>query len=65
MYPGVQLPPEFDGGDEQSLDMRLPNKVYNKLKTHMQTAAKRSQRIHEKKEHSTMVSCSTVICNIY
>ena len=38
------------------LDLRLSNKVYNKLKTHMQTESKRSQKIHEKKEHSTMVS---------
>ncbi len=52
----LQFPPEFDVGDATKVKMRLPNHVYNKLKRHSAAEAKRAQRLHEKKEHSTAVS---------
>ena len=51
----TQLPPEFCSGDGEGMDMKLPNKVYNKLKAHSEADHKRSQKLHEKKEHSTSV----------
>lgn len=36
--------------------MKLTNKVYNKLKSHSLAESKKGQRVHEKKEHSTVVS---------
>ena len=52
----LQFPPEFETGDGCGIDMKLSNKVYNKLKQHSEQVDKRSQRLHEKKEHSTAVS---------
>ncbi|XP_062577269.1 serine/threonine-protein kinase RIO3-like isoform X2 [Saccostrea cucullata] len=49
----MDLPPEFQSGDGEGIDMKLPNKVYNKLKLHSLAENKRSQRLHEKKEFST------------
>ncbi|CAH1802206.1 unnamed protein product [Owenia fusiformis] len=48
-----QFPPGFQTGDDTQFDMKLNNKVYNKLKSHSIAENKRSQRLHEKKEHST------------
>lgn len=55
----IQFPPEFEVGDGEGMDMKLPNHVYNKLKSHSLSENKRSHRVHEKKEHSTAVSCTT------
>lgn len=52
----LQFPPEFESGDGEGMDMQLPNHVYNKLKCHSVSENKRSQKLHEKKEHSTAVS---------
>ncbi|KAJ8321907.1 hypothetical protein KUTeg_000378 [Tegillarca granosa] len=49
----MDLPPEFETGDGEGMDMKLPNHVYNKLKVHSMSENKRSHRLHEKKEHST------------
>ncbi|KAK3088153.1 hypothetical protein FSP39_015427 [Pinctada imbricata] len=49
----MDLPPEFHSGDGEGMDLKLSNKVYNKLKLHSEAENKRSQRLHEKKEHST------------
>lgn len=45
--------PEFHSGDGEGIDMKLSNKVYNRLKMHSLSETKRSQRLHEKKEFST------------
>ena len=42
-------------GDSSLMDLHLKNKVYNELKVHSRAENKRSQRIHEKKEHYTAV----------
>ena len=52
----MQFPPEFETGDGLNFDMKLSNRVYNKLKLHSLAEGKRSKRLHEKKEHSTAVS---------
>ncbi|XP_033726912.1 serine/threonine-protein kinase RIO3-like isoform X2 [Pecten maximus] len=49
----MEFPPEFEVGDGEGMDMKLPNHVYNKLKLHSISENKRSQKLHEKKEHST------------
>ncbi|XP_060077946.1 serine/threonine-protein kinase RIO3-like isoform X2 [Ylistrum balloti] len=49
----MEFPPEFEVGDGEGMDMKLPNHVYNKLKLHSIAENKRSQKLHEKKEHST------------
>ncbi|XP_064597419.1 serine/threonine-protein kinase RIO3-like [Liolophura sinensis] len=49
----MEFPPEFEVGDGEGMDMKLPNHVYNKLKLHSLSENKRSHRVHEKKEHST------------
>ncbi|KAL3889820.1 hypothetical protein ACJMK2_002148 [Sinanodonta woodiana] len=49
----MEFPPEFESGDGEGMDIRLPNHVYNKLKRHSEAESKRSQKLHEKKEHST------------
>ena len=49
----LQGPVDLDTGD--GVDMRLPNNVYNSLKTHMTNTTRRRHRLHEKKEHSTAV----------
>ena len=43
-------------GDVTGLDMKLSNKVYNNLRMHSVNEAKRTNKLHEKKEHSTAVS---------
>lgn len=52
----LQFGPEFQSGDGEGIDMKLSNKVYNRLKMHSLSETKRSQRLHEKKEFSTSVS---------
>ena len=49
------FPPHFSAGDVTSPqdDFRLPNHVYTVLKQHSIKEERQSQRIHEKKEHST------------
>ncbi|KAK3586909.1 hypothetical protein CHS0354_008503 [Potamilus streckersoni] len=49
----MEFPPEFESGDGEGMDIRLPNHVYNKLKRHSEAENKKSQKLHEKKEHST------------
>ncbi|KAK0055584.1 serine/threonine-protein kinase RIO3, partial [Biomphalaria pfeifferi] len=49
----MDFPPEFECGDGEGMDMRLPNHVYNKLKTLSVVENKKGQRVHEKKDHST------------
>ncbi|XP_069105640.1 serine/threonine-protein kinase RIO3-like isoform X1 [Argopecten irradians] len=49
----MEFPPEFEVGDGEGMDMKLPNHVYNKLKMHSISENKRSQKLHDKKEHST------------
>lgn len=49
----MEFPPEFDCGDGEGMDMKLNNKVYNKLKQHSMAENRRHQKLHEKKEHST------------
>ncbi|KAL4217649.1 Serine/threonine-protein kinase RIO3 [Mactra antiquata] len=49
----MNFPPEFESGDGEGMDMKLPNNVYNKLKRHSEAENKRNQKLHEKKEHST------------
>ena len=61
----LQFPPEIDTGDTMSHKdgkIRLPARVYNKLKQHSLSEGKKNFRLHEKKEHSTAVS--TVIYSI-
>ncbi|XP_013403160.2 serine/threonine-protein kinase RIO3-like [Lingula anatina] len=48
-----KFPPEFETGDGKGMDLKLPNHVFNKLKQHSVSENKKSQRLHEKKEHST------------
>ena len=55
MFIFFQFPPEFDCGDGEGIDLKLSNKVYNKLKRHSDAENKRHQKLHEKKEHSTAV----------
>ena len=43
-------------GDVEGIDVKLSNKVYNTLRSHSVAEEKRSNRLHEKKEHSTAVS---------
>ncbi|KAH3896944.1 serine/threonine-protein kinase RIO3-like [Dreissena polymorpha] len=49
----MDFTPEFESGDCEEMDMRLPNNVYNHLKRHSNKADRRQQKLHEKKEHST------------
>ncbi|KAL8581307.1 hypothetical protein ACOMHN_034386 [Nucella lapillus] len=49
----MEFPPEFESGDGEGMDMQLPNKVYNRLKAHSISEAKRRTRESEQKEHST------------
>ena len=50
----VQLPPEINVGDGH--DLKLPNKVYNKLRSYSKVETKKTQKLNEKKDHSTAVS---------
>ncbi|ESO11636.1 hypothetical protein HELRODRAFT_71489 [Helobdella robusta] len=50
------FPPELETGDGTDFDMRLPNNVYNRLKVQSMIEIKRTNRYHEKKEHSTQLS---------
>lgn len=49
----MDFPPEFEVGDGEGMDLKLPNHVFNKLKSHSKAENKKSQKLHEKKEHST------------
>lgn len=40
-------------GDTDRYNTKLPNKVYNKLRVHAVSEAKRAARLHEKKDQST------------
>ncbi|CAL1541979.1 unnamed protein product [Lymnaea stagnalis] len=51
----MDFPPDFECGDGEGMDMRLPNHVYNKLKSHSVVENKKSHKIHEKKDHSTAI----------
>lgn len=46
-------PLEFRTGDARGMDLQLSNKIYNSLRKHASTEERRSQRLHENKEHST------------
>ncbi|XP_066921115.1 serine/threonine-protein kinase RIO3-like [Clytia hemisphaerica] len=48
-----QFPLHFASGDVGRKDIRLPNAVYNRLKTHSKKEERNNMRIHEKQEHST------------
>ncbi|XP_066935800.1 serine/threonine-protein kinase RIO3-like [Clytia hemisphaerica] len=48
-----QFPLHFASGDVGRKDIRLPNAVYNRLKTHSKKEERNHMRIHEKQEHST------------
>ena len=52
----LQMPPGFEPGDGEGMDMQLTNKVFNKLKSHSVADTKKRHKIHEKKDHSTAVS---------
>uniref|UniRef100_A0A1W7R9K7 Serine/threonine-protein kinase RIO3 n=1 Tax=Hadrurus spadix TaxID=141984 RepID=A0A1W7R9K7_9SCOR len=49
----MEFPPGIVTGDGGGFDMKLSNNVYNKLKTHSMNEARRSHRVHEKKDKST------------
>ncbi|XP_057310078.1 serine/threonine-protein kinase RIO3-like [Hydractinia symbiolongicarpus] len=47
------FPLNFASGDVGKKDIRLPNHVYNKLKTHSMKEERNNMRLHEKQEHAT------------
>lgn len=47
------FPAGFLSGDARGMDLQLTNKIYNSLKQHAYSEQRRSQRIHEPKEHYT------------
>ncbi len=49
------FPPHFAAGNVSSkdLDLKLPNHVYNTLKTHSMKEEKYSHKVHDRKEHAT------------
>nr|XP_039262752.1 serine/threonine-protein kinase RIO3-like [Styela clava] len=47
------FPAGFLSGDARGMDLQLTNKIYNSLKQHAFSEQRRSQRIHEPKEHYT------------
>lgn len=49
-----EFPPEFASGKDLDRDIKLSNSVYNSLKLHSLVEEKKSHRVHEKKEHSTV-----------
>lgn len=49
----MKFPPEFETGDARSIDMRIPNKVYNELKLHSMAEERRANRLHDKQERAT------------
>ena len=50
-------------GDDMGMDIQLSNKIYNSLKQHSNVEEKRGQRLYEKKDQSTAVSCLKIaIC---
>jgi RIO kinase 3 len=49
----MKFPPEFETGDNHSIDMRLPNNVYNTLKSHSIHEEKRANRLNDKHDKST------------
>uniref|UniRef100_T1ILM6 Serine/threonine-protein kinase RIO3 n=1 Tax=Strigamia maritima TaxID=126957 RepID=T1ILM6_STRMM len=48
------FPPGFLTGDAGGFDMKLSNSVYNHLKVHSMTEQKRTKRLHDKVEKSTV-----------
>lgn len=48
-----QFPIHFASGDVGRKDIRVPNSVYNQLKTHSKKEERNAMRIHEKQEYST------------
>ncbi|VDO94506.1 unnamed protein product [Soboliphyme baturini] len=52
----LEFPPDILTGDAVKIDLQLPNRVYNSLKSHSMSQGKRRNRIHEKKDKSTTVS---------
>ena len=50
------FPPEFDTGNVLN-EMQLSNRVYNQLKLHSYAEEKRMNRLHDKVEKATAVSC--------
>jgi len=51
----MDMPPGFEPGDGEGMDMQLTNKVFNKLKSHSVADTKKRHKIHEKKDHSTAI----------
>lgn len=49
-----EFPPNFASGSDLDRDIKLSNSVYNSLKLHSLVEEKKSHRVHEKKEHSTV-----------
>ncbi|XP_076814584.1 serine/threonine-protein kinase RIO3-like [Clavelina lepadiformis] len=47
------FPLQFRTGDATGMDIQLNNKIYNSLKKHAFSEQRRSQRLHEDKEHYT------------
>lgn len=47
------FPEGFLSGDIRGMGLQLPNRIYNSLKRHAYSEEKRSQRLHEDKEHYT------------
>ena len=52
----MEFKSEIETGDGGAFDMKLNNHVYNALKVHSHSEAKRAARLHEKKEKSTAES---------
>ncbi len=51
----MNFPPEFVTGDGNGIKMSLSNAVFNTLKIHSMSEAKRHNRLHDKKDISTAV----------
>jgi hypothetical protein len=51
----MNFPPEFETGDGHGIKMSLSNAVFNTLKIHSMSEAKRHNRLHDKKDKSTAV----------
>ncbi|GAB6023927.1 hypothetical protein CHUAL_008658 [Chamberlinius hualienensis] len=51
----MEFPPGFETGDGGGFDMKLSNRVYNRLKIHSLAEEKRRTKFHDKVEKSTAV----------
>ena len=49
----MEFPPGIETGDGGAMDMKLSNKVYNKIRNFSVKEGKRKSRLHDKKEQST------------